>query len=306
MNDKKYSILIVDDDLTNVEVLSEILESEYELYIAEDGADAIEIASKFLPDVILLDIILPEMDGYEVITTLKRYERTRNIPVIFVTELNNEADERKGLMLGASDYIGKPFSSAIVELRVRNQIAIIEQLRTIEKLSMTDTLTGLPNRRSFDTRFKSDWGRAQRERIPMSILVVDIDNFKKYNDTNGHQQGDVALQALAEKLTESLKRSGDFVARWGGEEFIVLLPNTNSKGSRVLAERIRKNAEDMIIPCLEDGAGEKITVSIGATTKEYEDKITTTEFFSRADEALYKAKNDGRNRAIHFNDLAAE
>ena len=296
---KKHSILIVDDEHANILALIHILNSEYTVYAEKCGRDAIEAAEELLPDVILLDILMPEMDGYEVLSTLKASEKTKNIPVIFITGLREVADERKGLASGAADYITKPFYSEIVQLRVRNQIKIIEQLRTIEQLSMTDPLTGLPNRRSFDARFNAEWGKVFRDQAPVSILMVDIDKFKTYNDTHGHQQGDVALQSFAKTFVQALKRPGDFAARLGGEEFIVLLPNTHAQGALVVAEQIRKCVEAMEIPC-PDGLAAKITVSIGANTHEYGDTETVKAFFSGVDEALYAAKGNGRNRVRHF------
>jgi|GEM_PF-317810 len=299
--DKTYSILIVDDEHANRTALLEILGDDYDLYLETNGMDAIEAATEHIPDIILLDIIMPDMDGYETITRLKNSEKSKDIPVIFITGLNDSDSEQKGLALGAADYIIKPFSPVTVELRIKNQIKMLEQLREIERFSMTDQLTRIANRRSFDIRFNAEWNRSQRERTPISILMLDIDRFKVYNDTNGHMQGDIALQSFARTFSETLKRPGDFAARWGGEEFTVLLPNTDIKGAVTIAEQIRKNIEEMRIPCA-DGRGEKVTVSIGVNTKLKEDKCTVDEFISGADEALYTAKAKGRNKSYHFSD----
>jgi len=302
---KKYNILIVDDEHTNSLALIHILKHEYNVFAEKCGQDAIEAVEENVPDIILLDILMPEMDGYKVLSLLKSSDKTKNIPVIIITRLSGTDDEKKGLVLGAADYITKPFIPEIIELRVRNQIKMLEQLRAIERFGMIDQLTELPNRRSFDTRFKLEWGRASREKEPISILVIDIDYFKSYNDTHGHQQGDVALQLFAKVFSSTLKRPGDFAARWGGEEFIALLPNTDVQGAIAIAEQIRKSVEEMVIPLLE-GQGQdgcmvsKITASIGANTKEYGNNITVNEFFSAADKALYVAKNKGRNRVCHF------
>ena len=299
MNENKRSILIVEDNYTNIEALSEILADEYELHIAKDGPDAIETATELLPDIILLDIVMQEMDGYEVLAILKKSNRTQKIPVIIITGLSNTDDERKGLMLGAADYITKPFSPAIVELRVKNQIKILEQLHTIEQLSMIDQLTGLPNRRSCDLRFNEEWDRAKREDSTISMLMIDIDRFKNYNDTYGHQQGDIALQEFATTVRHDLHRTIDFVGRWGGEEFMVLLSKTGVKGANEVAERIRKHIEEMEIPSLNEAAS-KITVSIGINTSKVDSADTSHDFFSGADKALYAAKISGRNRVRHF------
>ena len=298
MNDiNKNSLLIVDDEKSNLKVLTHILSPEYTVYTAKNGADAIEKAKEFLPDVILLDIIMPEMDGYDVLRTLKKIDETKEIPVIFITGLNSAEDEEKGLAFEAVDYICKPFSAAIVKLRVRNQVQIVNQIRTIERLSLTDQLTGIPNRRSFDRRLNLEWARAIRDKTFLSFLMIDIDNFKNYNDTYGHQQGDVALRTMSEILTQSLKRRSDFIARWGGEEFSVLLSNTTLEGTLDVAEEIRACVEDSVIPC-SDGSTTKITISIGVNALIPTQDSVLEIFIAGADEALYTAKKSGRNKVI--------
>jgi len=297
--DKKYSVLIVDDEKTNIAVLTSILSGDYDIIVARDGCDAIEVANEYMPDIILLDIVMPVMDGYEVINTLKANEKTADIPVIFVTGLSDNKEEERGLALGAADYISKPFSPAIVKLRVRNQIEILRHIHTIEHLSLTDQLTGINNRRSFDHLMSAEWKKSKRERLPISLLMLDIDRFKNYNDTHGHQQGDNALQTVAKAFTQTLKRPGDFAARWGGEEFIVLLPNTDSRGALEIAEQIRRHIENMDVFCNEGQAAAKITLSVGVNTWT-QGHCTIDAFITGADKALYAAKNGGRNMACHF------
>ena len=297
--DNKNSILIADDESSNIIALTHILSSDYKIYAAQNGRDAIEAALKYMPDVILLDILMPDMDGYEVITAMKNIEKTKSIPIVFITGLSSDDDEEKGLSLGAADYITKPFNSAIVKLRVLNQIKILSQLRTIERISMIDQLTNLPNRRSFELRLNSEWRRALREQKPLSILMIDVDRFKDYNDAYGHQQGDAALQIAAKVYSASIKRAGDFAARWGGEEFIVLLPNTDPRGAIGVAELIRSTIETTIIPD-PNGKATKITVSVGVSTWMHGRSDTLDELISEADTSLYAAKNSGRNRVVHF------
>jgi diguanylate cyclase (GGDEF)-like protein len=296
----------VDDEKLNITALTHILSSKYTIYAAKDGLDAIETAKELLPDIILLDIIMPGMDGYEVITALKSAEETRHIPVIFITALNSPEDEEKGLALAAADYIIKPFSPAIVKLRIRNQIQMLNQLRTIELLSTTDQLTGIHNRRSFDNRLDSEWNRAMRDSTPLSLLIMDLDRFKKYNDTYGHQQGDEALKAATNIFTQTLKRSSDFVARWGGEEFAALLINTNSSEALNIAEKIRTNLENAIITSAK-GTATSMTISIGINTVIPQTNMhgcTIDSFISGADEALYIAKETGRNRVSLYGSRA--
>ena len=294
---RKNSVLVVDDEVANLHALTQILGSDYTIYTAKNGTNAVEKTVEYVPDLILLDIIMPEIDGYEVLAKLRSHETTAKIPVIFITGLSSIEDEKKGLSLNAADYISKPFSPAIVKLRVRNQIQIVNQLRTIERLSMIDQLTGIANRRSFDERINSEWKRAIREGANafLSILIVDVDHFKSYNDTYGHQQGDVALQTVAGVFSKRLKRSSDFAARWGGEEFIVLLPDTSQEGALEIAENIRRDIESTEIP-REDGSTSKTTVSIGVCTQKPAHDLWVDAFISMADEALYEAKAAGRNR----------
>ncbi|MCL1939251.1 MAG: diguanylate cyclase [Desulfovibrionaceae bacterium] len=292
---EKNSILIIDDDRASLKALTLMLSPDYEIYTAKDGLDAIETAVKFLPDLILLDIVMPDMNGYEVIAELKKHEKVKDIPVIFITALGNAEDEEKGLAMNAVDYISKPFSSKIVKLRVSNQIKMLNQLQTIERLSVTDQVTGIANRRCFDNFLKTEWNRAIREQLPISLLIIDIDHFKRYNDTYGHQQGDVALQAVAKAIAENNKRAGDLTARLGGEEFAVVLPNAKLEGGLGVAEQIRSGVENLVIPCA-DGSITKITVSIGVSSLLPTQGSSMDAFISQTDNMLYTAKETGRNR----------
>jgi diguanylate cyclase (GGDEF)-like protein len=301
----KNRVLIVDDESTNIIALTRILSAEYTVYAATDGQDAIETAREYLPDVILLDILMPDMDGYEVLSILKNDEKTREIPVIFVTGLGSSDDEERGLDLGAADYIIKPFTPTIVRLRVRNLIKMINLIERIKYLSGSDPLTGIPNRRGFDSRLSFGWEYAKRNKTPLSILMIDIDNFKEYNDTHGHLQGDKALKAAAKAIEGSLKRSVDVVARWGGEEFVALLQDTILSGALSVAERVRKNVEDTVIPCA-DSKATKITVSIGVNTHMPTQDSTAHEFIDGADQALYTAKRTGKNKVCKCEEASGE
>jgi len=293
--ENKNSILIVDDESSSLLFLTRVLGAEYTIYTAKNGINAVEKAIKYSPDLILLDIIMPEMDGYEALTMLKELSETRDIPVIFITGLGSKKDEEKGLSYKAADYISKPFSSEIVKLRVRNQIQIVNLIRGVKHMSLTDQLTDLPNKRSFNERLRLEWRMSIREKMPISLLFIDIDNFKNHNDTYGHLQGDATLQTIAKILTLSLRRSLDFAARWGGEEFAVLLVNTESFGALEVAERIRVSIENTPI-LLKDGQTTKVAVSIGISTLIPTRDSSVDEFIRNADDALYTAKREGRNR----------
>jgi len=298
-NEKKNTLLIVDDEAINLKVLSNILLSDYTILTAKSGEEAIEKAKEYKPDLILLDIVMPGMDGYQTISEIKKSEKIKNTPVVFMTGLNSIEDEEKGLSLNAVDYITKPFSNIIVRLRVNNQIKIINQLRTIELLSMTDKLTALPNRRYFDDRLNMEWKLAIREQTQLSLLMIDIDHFKSVNDTYGHQHGDVVLQTIANILKRLFKRPGDFPARWGGEEFVVLLPHTSMEGALKIAENLRAEVENEVILC-ESGSTMKVTVSIGVNFLIPEHNSLINAFISNADKALYAAKDAGRNMVIPY------
>ena len=290
----KNSILIVDDDRLITLALTQILSPEYIVYTANDGHDALKVAKEMKPDLILLDVLMSGMSGFDTIVVLKSMIETRNIPVIFITGLDNHKDEEKGLLLGAADYINKPFTPAIVRLRVNNQIKIINQLRIIQHLSVTDTLTNTANRRQFNAWLDAEWKRAARLQVPLSILMVDIDHFKAFNDNHGHLQGDIALKAVAESIKKKLKRPRDLVARWGGEEFAVVLPDTNTQGAFMVAEDIRTSiAEEAVLH--KEGESVHVTVSIGTNSIIPGPEHSIDRFLHDVDEALYKAKQAGRN-----------
>jgi len=291
----KNSILIVDDEKASLLYLNNLLGADYIIYTARNAKEAIERADEYHPDLILLDIVMPEMNGYETIAELKKLKSCKDIPVIFITGLSDNDDEIKGLDAGAEDYITKPFKDPIVKLRVRNQIKIVNQMRVIEQLSMLDQLTNIANRRGFDQRMDSEWHMAVRTRAAISMMMIDVDKFKIYNDTYGHQQGDLVLQAVANTLRQSLSRSTDFAARWGGEEFAVLLPLTDACGALMIADKMRAAVESTIIPCL-DGKSTNVTISIGLNTQTPSRDDSIEDFVSKADKALYTAKETGRNK----------
>ncbi|MCL2821368.1 MAG: diguanylate cyclase [Oscillospiraceae bacterium] len=292
---KEFTILISDDEKFNLDILASILSPFYNILIARNGTRTLELAKLNSPDLILLDVIMPDMNGFEVITKLKESDHTVNIPVIFITGLTDPDDEERGFFLGAVDYITKPFNKAIVKARVNTHIKIIDQMRTIEQIGLMDTLTKVSNRRGFDNRFDAEWGRSIRENSPLSFMIMDIDKFKNYNDTYGHHQGDNALRAFAETASQTSGRANDFFARWGGEEFVMLLPGTDIYGAAEVAEKLRKNIEEMTIPT-EDGEITKVTVSIGVKSIIPTTGSSLSDFQAKADQALYRAKESGRNR----------
>jgi diguanylate cyclase (GGDEF)-like protein len=292
----EYSILVVDDEKSNLMVLNQILCPFYTIFTAKSGQEALNRIAENAPDLILLDIIMPDMNGFDLLKKLKESPLTRRIPVIIITGLSKESDEEKGFLLGAVDYITKPFKNAIVIARVNTHIQIIHQLRTIEKLGLIDGLTDIPNRRSFDDRIEMEWRRAIREKTPLSFLMMDVDKFKSYNDTYGHPQGDTLLRTIAKIFASAAMRPADIAARLGGEEFGVLLPDTDLESALVIGEKIRSSVEAVRLPTADGKRMTGTTISIGAVSLIPTEETAVSAFIAQADSNLYTAKNMGRNR----------
>lgn len=296
------TVLIVDDEPINIKALEAVLGTDYNLIFASNGEEALKLASGDLqPDLILMDIIMPGMDGYEVCALLKKKKRTRNIPVVFLTAKWETSEEARGLDLGAVDYIRKPFSPPIIKARIRNHLELKKNRDLLENLSTLDGLTNIPNRRRFDEIYAHEWQRASRSQAPLSLLFIDIDHFKNFNDLYGHLTGDDCLKSVARVLQSSLGRPADFLARFGGEEFIILLPDTSERGCRHLAEAIRAAVDNLSLPHAASPIADHVTVSIGAVTCTNPAGYSRFELLENADRALYQAKNEGRNRvAFHL------
>ncbi|MDR3121706.1 MAG: diguanylate cyclase [Clostridiales bacterium] len=305
-NVPRYTILAVDDERSNLLVLNRILSLEYTLLTAKSGQEALSRAENDAPDLILLDIIMPDMSGFDVLRELKAREETREIPVIIVTGLGGGGeDEERGFFLGAVDYISKPFNNAIVRARVKTHIQMIHQIRMSERLGLFDPLTDIANRRNFDERIAMEWRRAKREREPLSFLMMDVDKFKNYNDTYGHPQGDALLKTIARIFSAAARRPSDLAVRLGGEEFGVLLPKTDRSAALNIAERIRAEVERTKVPTADGGETTSATISIGCVTMVPTERESMQQFIVTADERLYYAKRSGRNR-VYAGDGAAD
>ncbi|MBI9088365.1 MAG: diguanylate cyclase [Desulfobacterium sp.] len=300
---KKQRILVVDDERFNLNVLADLLKADYTVILAKHGEQALERAEKQPPDLILLDIMMPGMDGYQTLKALKETQTTRDIPVIFITALGGGEEEEKGLLLGAVDYVTKPFHPAIVLARIKIHLKIVRQRKLLESIALLDGLTEIPNHRSFTERFSQEWQRAIRNRVPLSLGILDVDHFKQYNDTYGHGQGDAVLKTIAAMLTRELKRTTDFAARYGGEEFVMLMPETDAQGAAKLAKRICKAMETLGIEHAGSTASQWLTVSIGGATLVPSMEQTARQLFENADKMLYEAKRKGRNQATWQKEL---
>ena len=291
-----FTLLIVDDEKHNRTLLTELLQDDYQIILAKNGVQALKKARERSPDLILLDVLMPEMDGLAVIRALKAGDATRHIPVIFVSALDSILDEERGLELGAVDYITKPFHPPIVRVRVRNHLQSVHQRRLLEQLAMIDSLTEIPNRRRYAEVYKLEWRRCLRNSKALSLIIVDVDHFKIYNDTYGHAAGDLVLKRVAKAIQSALKRPADFVARYGGEEFAVVLPEIDAGFAQQVAEAIRAAVQALAIAFPESATSPWVTVSLGGASWLPRHNEVDTELFGRADQCLYDAKRSGRNQ----------
>ena len=285
-------ILVVDDATENVR----ILQDEHEVLFAQDGARALEIARTQHPDLILMDTVMPGMDGYAVCRELFAAPETGDIPVVFVTALNSPEDETRALDAGAADFISKPVNAAVVRARVRTQLTVKRQRDALRAMTLLDALTGIANRRAFDERLALEWRRCGRTQLPVSLLMVDIDHFKLYNDHYGHPAGDDALVQAAGAMRRAAGRVQDQVARYGGEEFVILLPQLDAQGATGVARRLMAELEGLDLPHAASPTGPRLTVSIGIASMVPDEHSTPADLVQVADALLYQAKAGGRNR----------
>lgn len=329
---QKTPILIVDDRKENLLTLESLLDSpELELVCAESGNEALAKILDYEFALILMDVRMPGMDGYETAELMRGSTRSKSIPIIFVTAARMDREHMfKGYDSGAVDYLFKPLEPQILKRKVgiflelhrqRQQLeektreldAKILELEVLQKeleeknerlelLSSLDGLTGLFNRRYFDDNFIKEWKQASRDKTPLSLLIVDIDYFKNYNDFYGHLEGDDCLRKVAQALYEALMRPTDIIARYGGEEFTAILPNTDKNGAARVGERMMEYIDRLQIAHKGSSVANGVTVSIGASTLVPDGKLTVTSLLERADKALYEAKEKGRNVFCHGGD----
>ncbi|MBF0435372.1 MAG: diguanylate cyclase [Magnetococcales bacterium] len=296
--DERARILIVDDVPGNIKALAVILREEFQVRMATNGKDALRLISQEKIDLVLLDVTMPEMDGFEVCATLKAQHETAGICVLFVTGLNEEADQTKGLALGASDYITKPLSPPILLARVRNHVAAKRQRDQLEQLSLNDTLTNIANRRYFDQFLQREWNRSVRGGSPLSLILMDIDYFKTYNDSLGHAAGDDCLRRVAHSLQDTMHRSTDLLARYGGEEFVAVLPHVEHVGATAMAEKFRQTVVSLHIPHPLSQIADHVTLSLGCASMLPIRSASPQLLLESADKMLYAAKEGGRNRVM--------
>jgi diguanylate cyclase (GGDEF)-like protein len=265
--------------------------------MATSGAKALTLCKDDPPDLVLLDVVMPEMDGHEVCARLKADEATRNIPVIFVTSHTDAEEETKGLELGAVDFIAKPVNPAVVRARVKTHLTLKAQSDLLRQMVFIDGLTGVANRRCFDERLDTEWRRAARSASPLALLMLDVDHFKRFNDRYGHQAGDECLRRVASAIKGGLLRPGDLVARYGGEEFACILPGTDFEGALAIASRIEQIVRGLQVEHVDSDVSDVVTVSIGVSANLPERDGGPARLLALADAQLYRAKHSGRGRA---------
>lgn len=288
-------ILIVDDERININLLNALLKTDYKIMVATDGEQALKAAMTGKPELILLDIVMPGIDGYEVCRRLKATAATQSIPIIFITAMGEVENEAMGFALGAVDYITKPFNSAVVKARVGVHMKLKRNGDILENLASMDALTEVPNRRAFDQTRKQEWARSLRDGLPISFVMIDIDMFKQYNDNYGHGAGDECLIRIAKALNSCVQRPGDLLARYGGEEFAAILVNTPEEGALRMAESFHAMIAALQIPHAFSATSPHVTASIGIATVIPSPSLTADMLSEAADNMLYQAKNAGRN-----------
>ena len=294
-------ILIVDDSAIQAARLKSILEEEYDITIAQTAEDGLSYASSQDFSLVLLDVVMPGMDGFMLLKRLQEEIITRSIPVILITSLSDIQNEQRGFTLGAVDYIAKPFHPVIVQARVNTHIKLYKYRKQVEHQSMTDQLTGIANRRRHDLYSVAKWKEAVRLKIPFTVCMFDIDRFKAYNDTFGHPAGDKVIIAVANTLSTYLRRTTDFVARYGGEEFVAIIVGGDARINYEYMKQIRRGIEDLHIPHA-PSAGKWVTVSIGGVTVFPVDSEQYPTYLNIADTMLYDAKRFGRNQVVWCGD----
>ncbi len=287
-------ILIIEDSDLMRDLLRATLRDLGTVEAAPDGKSGLKMALDLMPSIILLDIVLPDIDGFRVCEALKKDERTKHIPVIVMTGLDSAKAELKGLSLGAADFVRKPFEPEIVRARVRTQLELVSAREELVYMAMVDSMTGCFNRRHFMNAADMELSRRKRHSYGLVVAVLDVDNFKMINDTYGHEAGDLVLKEIANCCKETV-RYEDTLGRIGGEEFAVLLPEADVDGAYVVLERVREKIA--AIEYSHNGHIFHVTVSIGLTEVDYDDVAINTAL-DRADQALYQAKEQGRNIVV--------
>jgi len=293
---KKKTILIVDDTIAILNILNDILE-DYDVIDATNGEDALQIIEEENIDLILLDIVMPNMDGYEVCSRLKANKQTADIPVIFITAKTDEDSIAKAYEVGGADFVTKLIKPRELLSRVKKELKMQDMVEELKLLASTDPMTKLYNRRYFSKISEYTVNLAKRDEKDISIVILDIDDFKHINDTYGHHIGDEVIISLANILLKN-KRKSDIVCRYGGEEFVLLLPNTSFEGAKIVAQKLQQDTEQFVLE-LADNFKINFTISLGVAYVDITQPRAIEVAIKYADEALYRAKNSGKNKVCY-------
>lgn len=296
MDSSRAKILIVDDQPINIQVLYQLFAADYQVFMATQGEQAIKIAQAEHPDVILMDMVMPGLDGPTTCIRIQQDAELRHIPIIFITAHHDPEQEARCLEIGGRDFIAKPINPPVVRARVKTQVTLKQQSDLLRQMAFLDGLTGIFNRRYFDERFAMESRRSERDQTDLSLLLLDVDHFKLYNDFYGHQMGDDCLRAIAHALQDAIKRPGDMIARYGGEEFACLLPDTDLAGATVVAQTMLEAVRRLQLPHEASHTAPFVTLSIGLATRHRLAKIDGPSILKLTDQQLYRAKSNGRNQ----------
>ncbi len=293
-------ILVIDDSIVQTGFLCSILKEDYEVVTCRTAEEGLEAAKEGGYSLILLDVVMPGMDGFALLQELKGMEITRHIPVILLTSLSDAQYEERGLLLGAIDYVTKPFNPVIIKARVNTHIQLYHYQMRFKAQAMIDELTGVANRRQYEDVSAARWREAIRFELPFSICMVDIDKFKLYNDTFGHPAGDKVIATVAQKVASFFQRSTDLFARYGGEEFVAVFLGNEGVSAFELMKTVRQSIEDMHMPH-NSQVSPWVTISVGGITLTPRPGDKLEHYLKLADTMLYDAKNMGRNRVVWSN-----
>lgn len=310
----QLKVLVVEDSKTTVKTICGYLErmGVSAPLVAESGRAAIDLFKKYRPDIVLLDAILPDIDGFEVAKQIRALELDGDwSAIIFLTGQSKDEHLARGIEAGGDDYLIKPVSEVVLNSKVMAMRRLVEMHRTLvsvthqmntanmelQRLSTTDGLTGIANRRFFDEMLLREWRRCGRMKMHMSLIMIDVDHFKLFNDTYGHQAGDACLKTVATQLALTVTRASDMAARYGGEEFVLILGETDEKGAKWVANHVRQRIGDLMITHEPSKAGH-VTISCGVVSVMPTTKLSIETFLNSADHALYLAKERGRNRVV--------
>lgn len=291
-------ILIIDDMASNIRVLSHILHEQAEIFFATSGAAGIAMAREKMPDLILLDVEMPGINGYEVCQQLKADLSLAQSPIIFVTGHTSIQNEIRALEAGGVDFITKPLNPPVVSARVKTHLTLKRQSDILRAQANLDGLTGIYNRRSFDQKLAEECRRHRRYGVPLALAMIDVDHFKLFNDLYGHQEGDNCLQQVAATIQSCAKRPGEMAARYGGEEFAVIMPASDLESALKFGEMLCDRVRQLAIPHQGSAAYGIVTVSVGVASLQPRDDEAQQHLITTADMALYMAKSAGRNRVV--------